>query len=56
LTWVKHKTGRLEPFYLTIERFFEVARLEGNELVYSNPEEDYRHIDERAEVVENLYP
>jgi hypothetical protein len=55
LTWVKHKTGRLEPFYLTIERFFEVARLEGEELVYSNPEEDYRHIDEGREVRENLY-
>jgi len=55
-TWVKYKSGRLEPFCLTIWRFFEVAKLEGNELIYSNPEEDYEVIDEGAEVRSNLYP
>ena len=54
-TFVKHKSGRLEPFCLTIGRFFEVAKLEGDELVYSNPEEDYEVINESAEVRSNLY-
>ncbi|MFA5150586.1 MAG: hypothetical protein WC433_06730 [Candidatus Omnitrophota bacterium] len=50
------KGGHAEPYYISFDRFIEGARLEGDELVYNNPEEDYRHIDERAEVRSNLYP
>ena len=47
--------GHAESYYISFDRFVEGAILEGEELVYHNIEEDYRHIDERAEVRSNLH-